>query len=442
MAGDAGNPYPLFTQRPNGDLYNWALTMAERRRTRIYDPSFGLASDAHVYEKLLRIPTIKHGVVQRASQVSGKDWTTVPATSRSEDVRLAHVMNDLIAEIGHFDAARFRLAHSFFYGSTYEEMRGDFERVRLTHDDKSRRWFVVREMKNVDKRRFTRWRGFEGGDPERSEWVMWDTRKSRWARVTDPDRFVKHVYDDREQMLGFGTGLVDSLFWAAYALSEAETQGLSGLERWAQGWIVAKVGEERAGSTDRTNDDVVSRWVDKLRNQRSHHVLVHGAQDQIEVHETSGSGHAIVVDFCNMIKTDITRLILGSQRPTGGGGEGASGARAQASVEAESTEAVIQYDQGELDECISHDLIGYLWRMNRPIFVEMGLGSARLPKFQSVKQRIEDPEVNSRVVETLLRAGVPLVEEEVYAKAGFRVPRANERVIEPRPAPQVGGLPL
>lgn len=423
--------YPMFTQRPNGDIYNWHLSAVERLRGRVYDPSFALASDPLVYEKMLRVPVIKHGVVQRAAEVAGREWTCVPASEDEADVRLARVVRDLLGHIGHFDAARNRLAQAFFYGSAYEEMRGDFQCLKLSHDDRVRRWYVVTDLKNVDRRRFTRWH-VALGPKQSSEWVMWGAQGGKWSPIDNPELFVKHTYDDREQYLGFGSGVADALFWCAYALTVAEREGLAGLERWSQGWIIAKVGEDRAASVSRTNDDIVEEWRDKLVAQRSRHVLVHGASDEVQVVETSGSGHRICIEFCEMLKSDATRLLTGSLRPTGGGGGSATGARAQASVEADSSEAIYRLDQSEADEVWTHDLIGYVCDMNRPILREMGLGHARRPRFATVRQKNESPTENATVAATLLGAGVRLVEEDVYTKTGFRMPKPGEKVIEPR----------
>jgi hypothetical protein len=439
----AGSASRFLTQSPNADIYRWALAAVERRNYRIYDPSYALANDPFVYDRMLQVPVVKHGVMQRAAMVAGREWSCVPGDASPEAAQKARLANDWLRLIDRFDSARNRLAQAFFYGSTYEEMRGDFERVRLASDDRPRRWYVVRDMKNVDKRRFTRWRSFRDGTAQdqpldatpASEWVMSDIVTNQWQRVDEPERFVKHVYDDREQFLGYGSGLVDALYWSVFALGIAEREGLGGLERWAQGWVTAKVGAERAGKKGRDNDSIVDEWVSVLEAQRSRHVLVYGEGDEVNVIEPTGAGHQIVVDYCNMLKTDITRLCLGAQRPSGGGGESQTGARAQAETEATTTESVIQFDQSQIDDTVSHDVIGYWVYMNTPILREMGLDEAADPKFVSLKQKVEDPLKNAQVIETALRAGVPLPEEWVYERIGAPRPKPGERVIEPRAVP-------
>lgn len=429
----------IIPQAMMGDQYARWLAATEFRRHRIYDPSFALSTDPSVYERMMRIAWIKMAVDFRAKSAAGNGVRCVPASGSDADVRAALLCNGLLEHVRHMTPARARLALAFFYGSTFEEMRGEMKRIQLPGDTKPRRWFVVTQFKNVDKRRFGKFRNPTTGE---AEWKMMHGRTSLWEKIEHPETLIKHVYEDREQYLGWGSGLADALFWVAYAYTSAMEYGLVGLKRWAKGIVKAKVGPDRKASKDRSNDDILDEYIEKLLAMYERGVLAHGATDEIELMESNGSGHEIVSQFTESLKTDGTRLILGSLRPTGGGGDMATGARAQAETEADMFNVLVRFDQKDLDETLSHDYIGYLMDVNRVIFREAGCAGANPPRLVTVQAKRENPVESADVAAKLLGAGVPLVAEDVYEKTGFRRPSLGDELIEPREVPQMPAFPF
>lgn len=418
--------FPLSAQKPSGDLYAWALSSVVRQNWRIYDTSYGLANDPLVYEKMLREPEIALNVALRASMVIGSEWELQPASEDEDDIRLAKLLDGLLREADRFEAALKRLATAFFYGTAYEEMRGETDWLRLPGDEKRRQWWVLRQFQNIDKRRFSRFsnQGALG-------WKMWSVTDMNWQSVVHPERVIKHLYDDREEYLGYGGGIVDALYWAFFAKGIALDKGLNGLERWADGWVTAKVSADRVGSTDRDNDAVVARWIDKLKRMRAGHVIVYSGDEEIDVKETSGAGHQIVVDFLTYLDSQMARLILGSLLPSGGGSAGGTaGSFSRSQTEKQMTESLIADDRRLLCGTVSSDVVGLLFEMNKPTFTDLGLRHARLPKFAAMTGGSESTKEAAETASAALGAGADLPAEQFYKKIGYRVPRKGERVIK------------
>lgn len=425
-------------QSPHADLYNYALRAVYANQWRIYDPSFALAQDPDIYRKMREDANIELACQQRAAMVAGRDWIVAPASDDPDDVRLATLETAWLKRIRRFDQARERLAWAFFYGTTYEEMRGDFATTRLAGDDSPRRWFLLTQFENVRKMRFGRFRAPDGG----LEWRMFSVDPKaggRWVPLTDDEAawYVKHGHEDTEETLKYGRGIVDSLYWSFFAKGIALNQGLAGLERWAQGWITAKVSGDREGSVDRDNDTVIDTWLQKLDEMRSRHALVYGQGDELQVVETSGAGHEIVSWFITYLDSQTTRLILGSLLPSGGG-DASAGSLARSQTEANMTERRIQMDQAAEDDTITSDVLGLFHRMNRATLRDIGLGDAQPGHFQTLAQERQDPLKEAEVAQIALQSGIPLPSAEVYKRLGYPKPKKGEDVIEPMSAPVAG----
>lgn len=418
----------LIPQVPGSDIYSWRLQGVYRSQYRIYDPSNALAEDPLVFEKMRQDPIIELCCCQRAAMVAGRDWTVVPATDNEKDVRLAKIQTAWLQNVRKFDQARERLAWAFFYSSAYEEMRGTNQRTVLGDEEPLARWWCLEQFENIDKRRFQRFR--EGDDNH--VWRIWDLREGRYCDIPESDIpfYVRHAVEDREQYLKYARGLVDALYFAHYAKGIALSRGLEGLDTFARGWITAKIGQERAASTDRTNEDIRDTWIDELEKMRARHVLAYGSDDEVALVETTGAGHKIVTDFLEYLDGQMTRLILGSLRPTGGGAAFATGARAQAETESNMTEARIQMDQAALDDTISGEVLGLFMKMNMPTLRDLGLGDARSGKFRSIRQKEDSPETVNARIDTAARNKIPLVKSQVYEVLNMDQPGEEDEVFD------------
>jgi hypothetical protein len=79
--------------------------------------------------------------------------------------------------------------------------------------------------------------------------------------------------------------------------------------------------------------------------------------------------------------------------------------------------------------------------MNRGVLVAMGLGNARMPRFSSVQEKKEDPQIAAQIITQMGQAGLPLRLDEVYHKIGFSKPREGVDEVFEGAAPDAGSMP-
>lgn len=441
--------------RPNQAslLYVRALEAAYRTGTWIYDPDFATLQDLEIWEKINRDPVARHAISQRIHSVAGRSWTIAPADPDDEACILAaKIIEDMLRNLPRFEPARLALAKAVFRGRSYAYISGRRE-VADFGGLGPRSWWAPKRLQDIDPRRvrYTPVRDDAGrlirtetefysldvekrfDDSERHDgWVPMDRRAT-----------IEVIYDDEETRLGYGRGLLESMYFSFYAKGQVLRFGLQGAGRWAMGLLVGKVDPTAAGSASKSNETLRNAMRDELKKHRTDHVLTMDARDEIEVHESSGTGHKIVTDLINYFDRTMTQLALGSVLPTGGG-QGESGSFARAKVEMESTEVLVQYDAKLLHGALSNDLIGAIWRFNRRAFEALCPG-ARKPKMVPVQERVDKPETAVLVAKALLEMGVPIGKEEVYEKTGFSQPREGDEVFDSIPEPAMagggGGLP-
>ena len=212
------------------------------------------------------------------------------------------------------------------------------------------------------------------------------------------------------------------------------------MERWSQGIVIGKVDSFREGSTTKQNESMRDELFTALRDMRSRNILITDKETDIDVKDGGMAGHQMVVTFLKYIDEKILSLVLGSSLPYGGGDSGGSYARAE--VEENSSEALIQFDRTKLDEDLTHDLIGQVWRMNRANFAALGLADANMPRFSSVQEKRQDPTVVASIISQMSAVGLPLRKDEVYDRLGFTMPNEQDEIFESKQAePPGGGMP-
>jgi phage gp29-like protein len=204
-------------------------------------------------------------------------------------------------------------------------------------------------------------------------------------------------------------------------------EGLAGLERWAQGILDAEIGDVRLGDTSTSNQAVVSAVISTLEKMRSRFVYAHGPDVKLNIHETSGSGHEMVISILGMLSTSIRTLILGANLPTSAT---SGGSYALAEVQENSTETLVNYDRLIMANAITRDVIGLWWRMNTAQLRAEGLADAEPPSFRIVSRISRDGNAASQI-STLLNAGVRnLREDEVFEACGFTPAGPFDKALE------------
>lgn len=430
-----------ITRSTNSDRYPQDLSSVYGT-LRIYDPSYALSRDPDIDDKILLDDVIAAGVAARKHRVAARTWTIEPAQDDPLNKRAASIVEAALKRIHQFGHARFNLADAVIKGRAYGYVNGRYQ-VERFGDGKPRMWWVPVGIEDIDRRRFRRMSRNVKGELS-TWWEAWDIGTRRWNAIhADAERaLIRHVYDDDESNLGYGRGLMDSLYFTWRAKRVALEEGLNGLARWAQGLVIVSIDSLRDASTGKTNDALITGAIEQINKHRSKHVLVKGKEDEIEVVSGGMEGHQIVMDLIAYFDSCVTRLLMGSLLPTGGGSNVGSNARAE--VEDDASEALIQFDRTLLDDTLTRDLVTPVWDLNRDNFSALGLFDAERPRFNTTQERMADPKVSSEVISTLLAAGVSLKREEVYEKTGFSVPGDDDDVIEGRAAPVAspfGGIP-
>lgn len=414
----------------NGDLYAHALGAAIRG-LRIYDPDYALLQDPDSYAKIRRDAKIAFAIEQRKHLVAGKDWFLEPASTSPVDRKCAAVLEYLLKKIKRFAASRFNLAEAVIAGSSWAQILGETRVLKAQGDVLPRRWFLVTGIHDVSKLRMRQARdpASTHEDP-RWRWEIYRPLASRWEAIVR-EHWVHHVYDEAEETLAYGRGLMEAIYHYWYAKSTALAYGVQYLDRWANGMITAAIDSLRQGalSTDLPASARAQAWRDELDKMRRGHVLVHDQKDEVKIHDAPRGGWDATLAAINYFDDAITQLILGSILPTGGGGD--TGSFARAKVEQDSTDALLAFDKALLEETMTRDVVDLLYRVNRPCLVEIGCVDAECPSFRIREDKHVDPEKRAGVILQARQAGLQIRQDEAYAQLGFTPPAAGDAVLPP-----------
>jgi hypothetical protein len=420
-------------------MYVWALHSAYQGY-RVYDPDYALLNEPDIFELVLRDPVINHAINLRLHGVAARRFRVLAASDSEEDIKLAAVVEQGLSHIDGFTEARKNMALAVVRARTFQRIYGSRKVLDLGKTGE-KEWWVPTKLKEVDRRRFRLVPQWSTGTNTKLKITveMWSLERNVWEPMPleEQRRYVKVIYNDEESRLGYGRGLCEALYFYHWAKGIVMEQCLGGIERWAQGMVTVKIDGLRRASPANTNQSQANYWLEIIKKQRTKNSLVFDAKDDIQVHETMGTGHQLCMEMIHYLDDAMVALILGSVLPFGGGSQGGSLARAR--TEREVSESLLQYDRDKIDEDIKRDLIGLFLRLNRPIIEELGLGKAQRPVFETVQETHEDPEVNARVLSVLLTSGMKIRKDEAYVKVGYTPPKDTDEVIEPMMAPGMEG---
>lgn len=444
----------LGSLNSQGDLYARSLGAA-LRSYRLNDPDYALRQDAQVYERMRHDPVIGFALRLRKLLAAGRDWYMEPAGSEQQDRLFAKILEDGLRHIEYFDAARFNLAEAIIAGSRWARIEGELKSCRLGGLE-PRQWVVPTRLLDVDKRRFRQFpveRGWKerrvpvlGADGTVTEqvvqervrewvWQLFRPLQQHWEEI-DRDDYVRHINDDREDNLGYGGGLASELYHFWYAKEVVLQHGLQYIERWSQGFLIAKVETLRDGNASLpTSDDRMAKWLTVLEKMRSRHVLVHDARDSIDVKDAPQGGWDAALEALKYLDGAMRVAVLGSTLPTQADVKG--GSYALADVQAAVTNALTRFDQAGEEESLRRDLIGWFVRHNWPTLVSLGLQTCQLPFLKIREDRKDNHEARANVIVAMLNAGLKIRAAEVYPQVGLTPPMEGDELLEARPG-QVG----
>lgn len=418
----------LRVRNQSQQLYVRALSAAWRNGIQLHDPSVWLLREPEVEEKMLRDADIRQAVGYRKHLIAGRDWNITalrPASPRAE--MAVHVASELIRAIKHFTQARMNLARAFFSGARFGRIHGVPKTLALG-DGRSRVWWVPTRIEDFDKRMFRIVPDrSDDGTEIRAHWERWNiaTQKFEPESLDDAIQTIRHIYEDDQASLGYGSALREAVGWWWYAKEHVFLETLQAVERFAQGILHAQVDGARDAATGKPNDEVITAWRDVLEDLRARHVLVSDKADEISVITGNAEGWQLLEGVRAELKTTLTTLILGANLPTTAT---QGGSYALGGIQENTTEALIQFDRETLQETLTDDLIGCLWYKNHANLVELGIAQEP-PSFVVTQEKRQEPQERATVASTLSGMGVALALDDVLEQTGFRKPEDGEDII-------------
>ena len=419
-------------------LFVRALSQAYRNGVQLHDPSIWLLREPEIEEKMLRDADIRHAIGYRRHLIAGRKWSVTPAVENSPRSDMAvHIATELLKKIEHFTRARLNLSRAFFSGARFARIHGESIEMELG-DGTTRTWWMPTMLEDQDKRMYRIALDNNEQNVISTHWERWDIERNDFFPLSTEDfqATLRHVYEDDQAALGHGTALREALGWWWYAKTHVFQESLQAVERFAQGIIHARIDGVR-DADGKPNTQLIAEWTEVLEDLRSRHVLVSDKNDIVEVISGSAEGHQMLSDIRSELRNTIYTLVMGANLTTAAS-EG--GSYALAEVQENSTEALLNYDRETLQEMLSAQLIGYIWRRNWPNLVELGVERER-PNFSISSEKILDPKERAAIGEIANRMGVKLSRDDFLDQIGFRIPEEGEETIEPviLPGASVGG---
>jgi hypothetical protein len=417
------------------------------------DPDdYAASRDPKVLRKMFRDSTIQMAAQFRLSRVAGAEWflDSKVRDSRPLIPHLEHLMN----MIPNFAQSRMALANGIFEGRSWLKMYSGRKRFRMPGDTQERVWWYPAMLGHISAGQIIR--GVEQVreadsdglvEKQRYYWATMDPTSpgAPWLRVEDDQlaSYVRLHYHDDALTYGYGTPLTDALYQTWYAKTHLWEMMLRHADRYGTPQIVATM---RADATTGVNmgEDLQSQsarraqLVADIEKQRAGNVIALDDAEKIEVFSTRGedsSGLRALLEYCN---EELTRTILASSMPFGGGGDAGSYARAQ--TERSSTDDLLAFDRTIMGESLQ-SLVVMCFEMNRQNFAHMQDGTGRFLHtmgdiLPTIGLRSPDSGVSVENVERALTMGLPVRRQDAYKALGLTMPDEDDDVIQP---PGFGG---
>lgn len=434
---------PLLIRSVSDSLYDYALSSAYRS-SHVYDPSFALSRTPDVWE-IVRNDVSFSASFDRYSNNVTKPWhVESPKQSKEKaDQQKAAIVEDAIGQIFDFDTSRWVLSEAAFLGRRYAFIESERRSISLDGTQEMD-WIVPTFIKDIDRRRF-RWVPVfsENGKRRSTKLSFYNSITTQWEDVSPEFRsaLIEYIWYNTEDRVGNGRGWLEPIYFAHYMKTGTIQKVADGIDRWARGIWVVKLDGLRNSSTEKTNADLLAGAKTMIQTMRSENIAVMEEVDDIDVKESTGTGHEMGMSFIDYWDNAVERLVNGSTRPAGLGGQ-KTGARAQSETEEDTSEAHYQPARDRVDAVVNRDLIG--WFLSQPLnvqnFRKLGLEKAKRPIYHSRQEKkMSIPDVIASA-SLFLDRGLPLGENELYERAGgWSVPMEGEKVAEPN---MTAGTPM
>jgi hypothetical protein len=412
-----------FPQATVSDIYTAELEAALSGE-RIYNPSYALWRDPYLWEKMRRDPDFEALIQMRKRAFAATQINVQPESNVSpDDKTLASIVDQALNKITNLSQAKYGLAEAVFRGASWAAVDGKIVPWAPTMQDGERGqvwdWWLPTKIRLIEPTRFEL-RKVDGA----FVWHCYSVERRTWEPVQPDAPVIRHAYEDVETALGYGRGMIEALWLAFFSLQVLRREGLQGVERWAQGLLIAKVDSLRQGS--RTNVALARDVLRMLERTRSRHVQVWDSQDTVETVAGPSDGWQMVMAFKSDLIQSVSRLMLGAVLPFGLAED--TGSLARAEVEQEQSDRYLQFDYDLMAADLS-PIVKMFIKRNRPNLEALGLMDAGTPLLTLATTQRHDPLKQIGIVAEAMNAGLRLREDEVYERIGFTPPLGDDKVL-------------
>jgi hypothetical protein len=408
------------------EIYSRLLGSAYER-WQIYDPDYALISDIEAWEKINKDAKYAGFIEHRKRGIASGELIVQAKSDNDEDRIAAEILQELVDEVEDLHGAMFRLAEGVFRGDAWEYISGSWEGLNVGGHG-SQTWWVPRNLHNMDRYRFRRQRSTEPEERKGPglgiQWHWYSLLEKNWLPLENPEWFVRSVWNAEERSLGYGTSLLEKMFFFWRAKEVALSNGIDGLQRWAQGLLHIAIDPDRAGAHNgQTTAELATDWVTEMKKHMAEHVLVHDKNDEIEMIDGPTQGHQIVLDLVNYFDNAVSSLCLSSVLPTGG--DSGTGSFARAQEEGEQMSMLFAFDQKTLAESLTRGLLRLTWKLNEDRIQALAPG-ARMGYFSFVNEQKMNPTEQATMIQGFMDRGVKFRAEDVYELAGMQMPAEGD----------------
>lgn len=419
------------TQGVGQQRYTADLAAASNGMGWVYDPDLAIQSDPDPYATLMQDGTCRAGITRRVRAVASPVLRVDPKSDEEQDKHSAAALEALLTRGNHRQGRRW-LAAAVVQGVAVVSV--DWQRERLDIGDLGERvWWVPKRIRSVGKQRLRR-RKSDGA------WELYSPTRRAWEVLSDAmkRRMVIWRYEDSEDTLGFGRGIGAALYVLCYDKMNLKRYGLEAAELWARGGILAKkIDTLRLSGDGDDNQTVVDNELEALRIMRGDNAVVYNKDEELSLLASTGAGEDRAKALMEYIDGEISLLTVGSRKGLGeraGSGGLASGAAAV--VDEEKLDAIASGDRAELAEVLDTQLAARCWRLNKPLFDEIGgaRGTVNLTAGHKATPREE-----AEMLEIATRTGVPVTVREALERTGYRAAEEDDEILA-APQAAAGGF--
>lgn len=371
------------------------------------DQDFALAKDPQVYERMMRDCQVRSCLRLRQLCTASRKVEFLPRSDDPLGKEAAQFATCQWAKVRRPTEVLLNILDAIAGGVSFNEIVWEPDLTELAWHSPT----IVPAHK--DRFRFT----------TNGELAILSTQDVFYGEIVPPRVFIHHVYDpepasfhnpEGESQLYYGRGEFDRIYpWFVWKMLVLRL-GFAYLDRLAY--------PIKVGRYPYRNNEARAEMLNLLKDLTSHRVVAWPGGDQWELDliQTSATGHNVGMDYLNYIDTQIAKVMLGStllQEPGERGSFGLGAAHIQSVFG-----SIVQADSSNLCDTLEHTWVKWLFELNgRPIQLA--------PKVVQAEGKTADIVQTVDVLLTLADRGYPISIEQVAEMTGVRPAREGETTL-------------